>query len=627
MINNKLEEKMKLPKISAILFISLFLNTVADAQDIFDAVKNKDFLNVKQILEKDDSAKNLKDKSGNTLLHSAAINGALPIIEYLLSKGVDINSTNTTLSTPLHVAIANKQDGAAKLLIEKGADVSKKDSRGNTPLHAVVYSNQKEIAELLITKGAELESRNQQNYTPLSALTRSTKSFEVAEVFVRRGANINAPWTDGATPLNYAAMYSDNRVVDLLLDNKADFDTTEENLRFLVSSAANKGHVRLFNRILEKCGDSIFKDQEENKSLMRNAIISGSIELVKLLQSKKILLDISPSITGATPLHSIASNPNAIEMMEFLLNNGADINARTNDGRTAYNIAEVSENTKAMELIKNNGGSTEPQKFPIIKGPYMGQDPPGKELKRFAPGFVYPNHSTISFSTDGTEMYWGNGYSILFSKIENGQWTKPDYVSFSKQNELMFYDDVPFVTPDNKKLFFTSKRPIDAQSSNSNKENIWYVERTSNGWSDPKPVSVEVNALGLHWQVSVSNNGTLYFAGSGQDGYGNGDIYYSKLVNGEYTKPINLGQVINSSDGESMPFIAPDEAYIIFYRVVLQRPYLYISYKSKDGSWIKPINVNLPAYNCGIVTPDGKYFFCDNRWVLTKFIEELRPKN
>jgi ankyrin repeat protein len=609
-----------------IIFTILFLNTAMDAQEIFDAVKNNDLNTVKLILDKDGSVMSLKDKSGNTPLHSAAAVGSLQIIEYLLSKGADINSTNPTLSTPLHVAITNKQDAAAKLLIEKGADLNKKDSRGNTPLHAVVYSNQKEIAELLINKGADLESRNQQNYTPLGALTRSTKNFEVAEVLVRSGADINSPWTDGATPLNYAAMYSDNRVIDLLLDNKADFDTTEENLRFLVSSAANKGHVRLFNRILKKCGDVIFKNQEENRLLMRNAIVSGSIELVKLLQSKNILLDLSASITGATPLHTIASNPNALEMIEFLITNGADINTRTNDGRSAYNIAQVSENTKAIELLVKYGASSDPQKFPIIRGPYMGQDPPGKELKRFAPGIVYPNHSTISFSPDGTEIYWGNGYSILFSKIENGQWTKPDYVSFSKQNELMFYDDVPFVTPDNKKLFFTTRRPIDTQSSNSNKENIWYSERTLSGWSNPKPVSAEVNALGLHWQVSVSNNGTLYFAGSGQDSYGNGDIYYSKLVNGEYTKPVNLGPVINSGDGESMPFIAPDESYIIFYRVVLQRPYLYISYKSKDEQWTQPLKIDLPAYNCGIVTPDGKYFFCDNRWVSAKFIEQLKPK-
>lgn len=615
-------------KLLFVLVIALSLSAVTGikAQEIFDAVKNKDLDLVKQIIDKESSVVNQKDKTGNTPLHGAAIIGSVPISEFLLSRGAEINATNTMQSTPLHTAIENKQDDVAKFFIEKGANLNIKGRGGNTPLHAAAYSNRKEIAELLISRGADLEIRNEQNYTPLAALTRSTRNYEVAEVFVRRGANINAPWTDGATPLNYAAMYSDDRVINLLLDNNADLDTTDDNLKYTLFSTASKGHVRLLKKILDKCGDRIFANEAINKTIMRNAIVSGSLEFVKLLLSKNIPLDISASITGATPLHSIASNSNALEMMEYLVQNGADINARTNDGRSAYNIAEANGNKAALSLILKLGGNSDPQKFPVLSGPYLGQTPPGNQLKQFAPGIVYANHSTVSVSPDGNELYWGNGYSILFSKLENGFWTKPDYVSFSGKNESMFYDDVPFVSPDNKKLFFTSKRPVDSQSANSNKENIWFVERTPSGWSQPNPVGPEVNALGLHWQVSVSNSGTLFFSGSDQTSFGNSDIYYSRFQNGQYTKPVNLGSVINTVEGESMPYIAPDESYLIFYRVVLQRPYLYISFKSKAGEWMQPKKVELPAYNCGIVSPDGKYFFCDNRWVSAIFIEELRPE-
>ncbi|HOI29530.1 MAG TPA: ankyrin repeat domain-containing protein [Melioribacteraceae bacterium] len=615
-------------KLLFLLVIALSLSAVTriKAQEIFDAVKNKDLNLVKQIIDKESSVVNQKDKTGNTPLHGAAIIGSVPISEFLLSRGADINATNTMQSTPLHTAIENKQDDVAKFLIEKGANLNIKGRGGNTPLHAAAYSNRKELAELLIYRGADLEIRNEQNYTPLAALTRSTRNYEVAEVFVRRGANINAPWTDGATPLNYAAMYSDDRVINLLLDNNADLDTTDDNLKYTLFSTASKGHVRLLKKILDKCGDRIFANEAINKTIMRNAIVSGSLEFVKLLLSKNIPLDISASITGATPLHSIASNSNALEMMEYLAQNGADINARTNDGRSAYNIAEANGNKAALSLILKLGGNSDPQQFPVLSGPYLGQTPPGNQLKQFAPGIVYANHSTVSVSPDGTELYWGNGYSILFSKLENGFWTKPDYVSFSGKNEAMFYDDVPFVSPDNKKLFFTSKRPVDSQRANSNKENIWFVERTPSGWSQPNPVGPEVNALGLHWQVSVSNSGTLFFSGSDQTSFGNSDIYYSRFQNGQYTKPVNLGSVINTVEGESMPYIAPDESYLIFYRVVLQRPYLYISFKSKTGEWLQPKKVELPAYNCGIVSPDGKYFFCDNRWVSAIFIDQLRPK-
>ncbi len=604
----------------------LAVSLTTQAQEIFDAVKNNDLSKVKTLVEKDVSIINLKDKSGNTLLHEAAYGGSLTIVEFLIFKGADINSGNTVLDTPLHLAISNGRDDVAILLIEKGADLNKQNNRGTTPLHETAYSNNKMIAELLISKGVDLEIKNKSNYTPLAALTRSNSNFEVAEVLVRNGANINAPWTDGSTPLYYAALYSDDRIIDLLLDHKADFDTTQ-NLRYMIYATASRGHLRLFKTIVDRCGDALFKDENNNRALMRNAIFGNSLDIVKILQSKNILLDVSPSITGATPLHSIAAKPEALEMIEFLVENGADINAKTNDGRSAYNIAEIRGNKEVLTFILELGGNSEPQKFPVITGSYMGQVPPGDEPKRFAPGIVYSDHSTVTISPDGNEMYWGNGSSILFSKIQNGQWTKPDYVSFSRENNISFYDDVPFVSPDNKKLFFTSRRPIDSRSENSTKENIWYVERTSNGWSEPKAVSAEINALSLHWQVSVSNSGTLYFGGSDTNSFGLGDIYYSKLENGVYSKPVNLGSVINSEDSETMPYIAPDETYLIFYRIVMQRPSLYISFKTKDGQWMQPKKIEqFPVGNCGIVSPDGKYFFCDNRWVTTKFIEDLKPK-
>ena len=598
----------------------------SDAFDIFESIRNKDLNSIKSIVEKDQALVKRTDESGNSPLHQAVLAGSAPIVDYLLSHDADINAANTQGSTPLHLAIANRNDEMANYLINKGADLTRRDTHQNTPLHATVYTNRSEVARLLIEKGADIEAKGFMGLTPLGALTRSTHSFEVAEVLVNHGADVNVPWTDGDLPLNYAAMYSDNRVIDLLLDHHADFDTTGEHLVYTMLSVIEKGHVRFFNNIMEKCGDRLFADAEMNQHMMRTAISSNAIEIVRILQSKNIPLQLSAGYTGATPLHTIADNPEALVLAELLVKNGLDINARTNDGRSAYNIAETAGNKEMQDLLIKLGANTDPQKFPELTGLYLGQVPPANTPKRFAPGIVYADHSTISVSPDGNEIYWANGYSIMCSKFQNGHWTKPQMVSFSKINERMFYDDVPFVSPDNKRLFFTSKRPVDSLSRNSTKENIWFVERTADGWSTPKPVSPEVNALGLHWQVSVSGTGTLYFGGTDQFSLGSSDIYFSKLVDGKYTKPVNAGPVINSEEGESMPFIAPDESYLIFYRVVMQRPSLYISFRLKDGQWSQPQVIDkFQPRNCGIVTPDGKYFFMDSRWIAADFIEEMKP--
>ena len=441
---------------------ALFLITInIQAQEIFDAVKNNDLAKVKSLIENDTSLLNSKDVSGNTPLNIAAMNGSVPIADLLLSKGAGINAQNAQLNSPLHESIRCENDEVAKLLIEKGADINKKNITEVSVLHLAALKNRRAIAELLIAKGADIECKDRSQYTPLGVIARtSIKCFDVAELLVQKGANINARDANGATPLENAIIYSDNKTIDLLLDNNAVFDTIQENLAFLLSFAAQKGHVRLFKLIAEKGGNDLFKNEVSNKSLMRNAIISGSIEIVKLLQSKNIPLNFSANINGLTPLHGLASNPDALEMIEFIVNNGADINACTNDGRSVYNIAEENGNKDALGLILNLGGKADPQKFPELKGPYLGQVPPENEAIRFAPGIVFLDHGTITISPDGKEIYWGTGTSIMMTKIQDDKWTKPTYASFSGQSDISFYDDVPFITPDNKKLFFTSKRKM-----------------------------------------------------------------------------------------------------------------------------------------------------------------------
>ena len=221
-------------------------------------------------------------------------------------------------------------------------------------------------------------------------------------------------------------------------------------------------------------------------------------------------------------------------------------------------------------------------------------------------------------------MYWPTGTAIMMTRIQDGRWTQPAFAPFSGPSDIDFYDDVPFVTPDNRRLFFTSKRPLG--SDTSRKENIWFVERTATGWSQPRPVGPAVNAMSLHWQVAVSNSGTLYFGGRNEkDSLGQSDIYSSRLVDGEYSTPVNLGPAVNSKDGESQPFIAPDESFILFYRAPGQIPSAFVSFRGRDGKWLQAVKTDLPWAGAGImVSPDGKYLFAGGRWRSTGFLDELR---
>jgi hypothetical protein len=198
------------------------------------------------------------------------------------------------------------------------------------------------------------------------------------------------------------------------------------------------------------------------------------------------------------------------------------------------------------------------KEFPELTGPHLGQKPPVNEPVLFAPGIVSNgrNHSSVAISPDGKELYWiGVKGKIWFTKLESGRWKKPEVVSFCKEDSHEY--DNSFITTDGNKMFFTSFRQGVVSQE---KETIWYAERADSGWLDPKPISSEVNETPLHWSISVSDIGTLYLQfqdASGKSYGGIGDIYYSKLVNGEYTKPVSIGSAINTPATETCPHIAP----------------------------------------------------------------------
>jgi len=274
--------------------------------------------------------------------------------------------------------------------------------------------------------------------------------------------------------------------------------------------------------------------------------------------------------------------------------------------------------------------------FPKLTGPYIGQKPPVNGPALFFPEIVSNgrNHSSVAISPDGNEFYWsGEDRRIWFTKVENGYWTKPELVSFCKADSNQY--DNPCLTTDGKKLFVTSFRTGAVQQK---KETIWYSEKTSSGWSELKPISPSVNETPLHWSISVSDAGTLYFqfqdmTGKSQGGIG--DIYYSKLVNGEYTKPVSMGPAINTPGTETCPHIAPDESYIVFTRIVTgpEDSGIFISYKDKSGNWLPAVMAEGGSKEKGglspRISPDGKYLFYVTGgmwWMPATFIDELRPK-
>ncbi len=272
-------------------------------------------------------------------------------------------------------------------------------------------------------------------------------------------------------------------------------------------------------------------------------------------------------------------------------------------------------------------------------GEYIEPTLPGNSPVMFLPEIITEEiHSPVIFSPDGTEAYWtplaSNYSSIRFMKRENGIWRGPEILTLDGSGEA----GEPFFSWDGNRLYFISKRNPGVTGYQT-KENIWYVEKTISGWSQPVILPGVINDLGLHWTFSLSQSGNLYFGAHPMGETVINDIYKAVYENGGFARVELLDSKINTNGSEDTPFIAPDESYLIFARLPFssQNADMFISFKEDDGSWCEAINmgnsINTPQHDLGpCVTRDGQFLFyisystgeAKPYWVSAEIINELR---
>ncbi len=273
------------------------------------------------------------------------------------------------------------------------------------------------------------------------------------------------------------------------------------------------------------------------------------------------------------------------------------------------------------------------EEFPVLRGAYLGQKPPGDRAELFAPSIVSTcmQHSSAYFSPDGKEVYFSRMLPrpsvIMGMREENGVWAEP---------RVALEGLTPFLSPDGKKLYFSRDWAL------------WVSEKMGNGWSEPKNLGNVVNFQKRQDGPSVTNDGTLYFCSMFGDHDG---IYRAELSDGRYIQKEKLGYGINSGSVDGFPYIVSDESYLIFTSFrsgSIGMSDLYISFRSGDGTWTAPKNMGRKINSVAkegypYVTVDGKYvFFYSTRvsvlnerripdgpgnvyWIDAKIIQELKP--
>jgi len=152
------------------------------------------------------------------------------------------------------------------------------------------------------------------------------------------------------------------------------------------------------------------------------------------------------------------------------------------------------------------------------------------------------------------------------------------------------------ITIDNRVLYYT-KCIRDAMGYNNC--DIYYVTRGDSSWSDIKKFPKGISKIDS-WesQPTVSSDGkTIIFSSDRSGGYGKMDLYEINKVDGNWTKPLNLGSVINSNEYEKSPYLHADGKTLFFASTnfpTLGGFDIFYSRKDSVGNWQKPVNIGYP---------------------------------
>ena len=180
---------------------------------------------------------------------------------------------------------------------------------------------------------------------------------------------------------------------------------------------------------------------------------------------------------------------------------------------------------------------------------------------------------------------------------EGGKLSKPSKISF----ETDFNIGTAGLTPDGETMLVFI-------GGLNNTGDLYSMNRTSNGWSNPVTLGNHINSKYLETTASVTpDNKVMYFSSNRPGGHGGLDIYkIEKNEDGSWGYPVNLGPTINSAKDEDAPFIHPDQKTLFFTsngHNTMGGKDIFKTTLMSDG-WNDPVNMGFP-----INTPaDDNYF-------------------
>jgi ankyrin repeat protein len=319
---------------------------------IFEAAKLGDATAVRKLLDEHAGLLNLADTGfGATALHWAALRGHVDVVRVLLEKGADTNIRNSDGETALQVAERAKRNDIVQLLRGRAAPgggslidavrdgdlarvqqllaanpgaLNQKDaSFGATPLHWAALRGHAEVARFLLAQGGDATARNKDGETPLQVAQRS-KRGDVISVFQSGAAPpVTRSTPAPATPPPAAPPPARPTVVATPPPATP------------APPPVSSGPV--------------------NAATLVEAVKAGDLTRVRgMLGENPGLINAKDAQFGASLLHWAALRGHA-PVAEYLVAQGADVNAKNGAGETPLQVAQRAGRSEVVRVLTKSG--------------------------------------------------------------------------------------------------------------------------------------------------------------------------------------------------------------------------------------------------------------------------------
>ena len=255
-----------------------------------------------------------------TPLYFTSAYGLYKMTERLLDHGQDLNANGGDFGVPLNASCSGGHSEVARLLLDRGAEINRKSHLlGLTALHLASQFGNVSLVKILLDRGASIHIQDKNGHSPFIYGCQSG-DCERMKLLLDHGASIEPADSSCRAPLMTAIeseIYPAGPAIKLLLDRGAEIDQFSQSSVGLASA-------------LHYCA------------------CHGMTETAALLLDRGGTIEIQNS-RGETPLR-LAVKYQRSEMVEMLVERGADVFARDNEGLTSFEYALTGTDFRERDL-------------------------------------------------------------------------------------------------------------------------------------------------------------------------------------------------------------------------------------------------------------------------------------